>query len=136
MIATRIATKCAPWTVAALALAAVLSVPAPAAAQAAIQQCSSAEPDKTNLPPSDSPPLYRCLELVFHPIDQPSIDTDTYLFYIKNKQWSLRSQNLWVPYREDAFLEDFNALWRTPLYSTALSIIVFAGTCLPRSCTV
>lgn len=63
-------------------------------------------------PPASSPPLVRCLELQFHPVNQPLIDTQTYLYYIKTKG-SIPDQHLWVPYNEDQLQQDWSALWRT-----------------------
>src|SRR6187431_1451024 len=65
----------------------------------------------TRLPPKESPPLYRCAELQFHPVNESFVDGETYTHYIKAKP-SQRSQQNWVPYDEKAVLADFDSLWR------------------------
>jgi outer membrane protein insertion porin family len=91
-----------------LALAA-LSLPESATAQ--VQPCSAGE-TSPNLPPTGSAVLYRCAQVIFHPVNQSAIDPNTYDYHIKNR-WSLRSQNKWVPYDEQAIQADFWNLWRT-----------------------
>jgi outer membrane protein insertion porin family len=80
----------------------------PAMAQ---QPCSTIEPPNA-APPAGSPVLYRCAQVVFHPINQSAIDANTYDYHLKAR-WSLASQGKWVPYNEDAVLADFWNLWRT-----------------------
>src|SRR5262245_17526623 len=82
---------------------------APASAQ--VQPCTSVELGN-NLPPANSPPLLRCMEVVFHPDGSASVDLATYQYYLNPLQPSLRSQNKWVPYKEDDVLAAFDRLWR------------------------
>src|SRR5262245_9899964 len=96
------------FVIAGFALAA-LSLPEAAAAQ--VQPCSAGE-TSPNVPPTGSPVLYRCAQVIFHPVNQSAIDPNTYDYHIKNR-WSLRSQNKWVPYDEQAIQADFWNLWRT-----------------------
>jgi len=69
-------------------------------------------PEPSQLPPAGSPELYRCLQLIFHPVNQPSIPAETYAYYLRTLP-SVPSQNRWVPYDEDAIRADFDALWQT-----------------------
>jgi Surface antigen variable number repeat len=92
---------------------ALLGLSAPAVAQ--VIPCSTVE-KSANLPPTDSPPLLRCYELVFHPDGAQRVDNQTYLFYLSPVlQPSLRSQSKWVPYKKDDALTAFSRLWRTGL---------------------
>jgi hypothetical protein len=89
----------------------LLALSSPVSAQVA--PCTAAE-TSTNLPPAGSPPLVRCLELVFHPDAAPLIDSRTYLFHISPLvQPSLRSERKWVPYKTGDALKAFSQLWRT-----------------------
>jgi outer membrane protein insertion porin family len=84
--------------------------PAPAAAPAA----PGAQAPR--LPPPDSPPLVRYIQLTFPTQgDVPVIDARTYLFYIQT-QASRPSDGVWVPYTEkteQSLREDFKRLWAT-----------------------
>jgi outer membrane protein insertion porin family len=90
--------------------------PSPAAAPLRTEEPPAPEvqpcPEPTRLPPAGSPVLYRCLQFIFHPINQPSIPAETYAYYLRTLP-SAPSQDRWVPYNEDSILEDFDALWRT-----------------------
>jgi len=86
--------------------------PQTAAAPAPAVPCSTAEISK-NLPPAGSPPLVRCIQIVFHPEDSNSVDGETYNYYIKPFENSQRSINKWVPYNEDQPLAAFSRLLRT-----------------------
>jgi len=65
-----------------------------------------------NLPPAGSAPVLRCVEFVFHPINQPVIEVETYVFHLKTRP-SQPSQRLWVPYDEALIIADFWNLYRT-----------------------
>ena len=86
------------------------SAPAPAATPAAP---ASQAP---RLPPPDSPPLVRFIQLTFPTQgDVPVIDARTYLFYIQT-QASRPSDGVWVPYTEkteQSLRDDFKRLWAT-----------------------
>ena len=69
-------------------------------ARAQVVPCATSEISK-NLPPAGSPPLVRCIEIVFIPEGTQSVDSETYNYYIKPLEPSLRSQNKWVPYNEE-----------------------------------
>jgi len=84
----------------------LLSLAAPAMAQ--VEPC----PAPAQLPPAGSPELYRCVQLVFHPVNQSAIDAGTYQYHLK-APWSLPSQSKWVPYNEEGIQADFWNLWRT-----------------------
>jgi outer membrane protein insertion porin family len=101
-----------------LALAAV-AVAQPAAAQIAPcfdnEQAVAKQANldlATLLPPSGSPPLLRCWQLVFHPTNEPILTAETYQFRVKIAP-SLRSQRKWVPYDEEIVQADFWNLWRS-----------------------
>jgi hypothetical protein len=81
-------------------------------ARAQVIPCSGSEISK-NLPPAGSPPLVRCIEVVFHPEGTQSVDSETYNYYIKPLEPSLRSQNKWVQYNEEQALGAFSRLMRT-----------------------
>ena len=107
----KVALPAASGPVAASSLANITNYATPSSTSE-IQPCSAlAEPDKTNAPPADSPVLYRCVELRFHPDNQPLIDPMTY--YIRLKPTSLRSKKQWVPYNETNLEADFQSLWKT-----------------------
>ena len=63
-------------------------------------------------PPANSPPLVRCRVLQFHPVNQPLILPETYLYYIKTQN-SVPENHVWVPYNEDSLQADWTALWKT-----------------------
>ena len=67
------------------------------------------------LPPADSGPVIRTIELQFHPVNQSVIESETYLYYIQTRP-SSPSAGTWVPYdaqAEASLLEDFQRLWGT-----------------------
>lgn len=86
--------------------------PPVAPAQAATEPCANFEPDKTRLPAAGSSAIMRCLQIVFHPVNESIVDPETYAFYIKHP-FSVRSEGRFVPYDEEALLADFQSLWRT-----------------------
>ena len=101
-------------------LAAAGSVPAqdragssaPAAAAASVQPAGGQEAAR-RLPPADSPPLVRVIELAFPTQGSASvIEPQTYLYYIHTRP-SRPSEGVWVPYDEATVLEDFHRLWNT-----------------------
>nr|HPK72786.1 hypothetical protein [Vicinamibacterales bacterium] len=70
-------------------------------------------PAPTALPPPDSPPLVRTVEIAFPTQGNVSaIDPATYLFYIKTMP-SRPSAGVWSPYDSASVLEDFKRLWGT-----------------------
>ena len=87
-------------------------------ASAQVVSCAARGEVSANLPPTDSPPLVRCIETVFHPagsrvaVTDPMVDAQTYAFYIKTPP-SLRSQSRWSPYDESSLKNDFVSLIRT-----------------------
>jgi outer membrane protein insertion porin family len=87
-----------------------LLVATPARAQ--VTPCSAVEPTPPKLPPAGSPTLYRCAQVMAHPVDETLIDRDSYRYYLKAPR-SLMSQSQWVPYNEDAVLADGQGLWKT-----------------------
>jgi outer membrane protein insertion porin family len=74
------------------------------------QACPDVPADQQ--PPANSPPLVRCRLLQFHPVNQPLILPETYLYYIKTQN-SQPDKNIWVPYNEDSLQADWTALWKT-----------------------
>ncbi len=90
----------------------------PAAAPAA-QPPSPAPPASAGqgapspLPPPDSPPLVRLIELRFPKQGDVSVvEPQTYLYYI-HTQPSRSRDGFWSPYDEQAVLDDFKRLWAT-----------------------
>ncbi len=70
-------------------------------------------PASPTLPPRDSPPLVRYIEIAFPAQGNASyIDHETYLHYIQTVP-SRPSEGVWVPYDEKLPLEDFRRLWAT-----------------------
>jgi outer membrane protein insertion porin family len=68
-------------------------------------------PDSPPVPPRDSPPLVRIVEIAFPSQGNVSfIDPETYLHYIHTRP-SRPSEGLWVPYDEQTALADFRRLW-------------------------
>ena len=91
---------------------AVLAVPTPARGQVA--PAAPAQPAIT-LPPADSGPLVRFLELRFEPVNESLIEPQTYLYYIQT-QSSRGTDGVWIPFNEETeqtLLADFKRLWAT-----------------------
>jgi outer membrane protein insertion porin family len=66
------------------------------------------------LPPADSGPLLRNMELRFVPDNVFSVvPQETYLYYIRTRP-SDPGKGIWVPYNEADILADFDRLWTTP----------------------
>lgn len=69
------------------------------------------------LPPEGSPPLFRTLQLQFHPTDESLIEPQTYLYYMQSANLVSRpSAGVWQPFNEETeqvLLEDFKRLWAT-----------------------
>lgn len=65
------------------------------------------------LPPLDSPPLVRVIEIRFPTQGETSlVDPQTYLYYIRTAP-SRPSVGLWAPYDRQSVLDDFDRLWQT-----------------------
>ena len=65
------------------------------------------------LPPPESPPLVRTVEIAFPTQGNVSaIDPATYLFYIKTMP-SRPTAGVWTPYDSATVLDDFKRLWAT-----------------------
>ena len=97
------------------ALAAEAGAGAPAAPEAAAAQPGRQPPP---LPPEDSPPLLRTVQVAFPTQGNVSgIDPQTYLYYMEvPNHRSLPSQEKWVPYTaetETIIRGDFQRLWDT-----------------------
>jgi outer membrane protein insertion porin family len=88
------------------AIAVLLGCASPALAQ--VEPCPAA----INQPPLDSPLLFRCMSLVAHPINETTIDQNTYDYYIKTPRTVTRDMKF-VPYDEDSLQADFYRLWGT-----------------------
>ncbi len=86
--------------------AALLAWPAVASAQ--LLPC----PEPVSLPPADSPPLVRCMEIVAHPVNESNIPPETYQYYIKSQSSDSKAQR-WVPFNDETFKADFWNLWNT-----------------------
>ncbi len=63
-------------------------------------------------PPTESPTLFRCLELRFHPINEPIVPTETYVRYLQTLATDT-SRDRYVPYDETKIQADFWNLWNT-----------------------
>jgi len=88
---------------------------APAAAQTPTPPASPAPAAQTAppLPPPDSPPLVRVIELRFPKQGNiPVVEAQTYLYYI-HTQASRPRDGFWAKYDEQTVLEDFKRLWAT-----------------------
>src|SRR4051794_30469949 len=105
------------WFVGAGLMLGALLWSVPASAQQ-VTPCSTVEVSP-NLPPAGSPALVRCIEQQFHPTETNSVDSDTYGYYIKPFEASLRSQNKWVPYNEEQALAAFSRLMHTSFLDDA-----------------
>ncbi len=94
-----------PWVVGAEAQVPVAPV-APVAPQPAPAQTLP-------LPPVDSPPLVRMIQLAFPTQGNVSlVEPQTYLYYIQTRP-SRASEGVWTPYDEATVLADFTRLWDT-----------------------
>ncbi len=69
-------------------------------------------PDQASEPPLSSPPLYRCAEIVLHPVNETMLDPLTYGRQLRTP-WSRPSDALWAPYDEASIRADFWNLWNT-----------------------
>jgi outer membrane protein insertion porin family len=69
-------------------------------------------PEPANLPPTNSPVLLRCMELVAHPVNETIVEGQTYDYYIKSKRTD-STKRVFAPYDEDSIKADFWSLWRT-----------------------
>jgi outer membrane protein insertion porin family len=116
-----------------LTLAATVALSGPAAAQTPVQTPPVQTPPVPTPPPpggAQAPPVTQAplgpppgspmyinnIELRFHPDNHPSIDTATYLYYMKTKGSQFRNPEkptIWVPYDEAQILGDFQGLWKT-----------------------
>jgi outer membrane protein insertion porin family len=115
----------------ALAAALVLAAAEPALAQTpaasgAATICGVPVPPPANLPPAGSGPVIYQIAPCFQAQGNVSmVEPATYLYYIQTRP-SAPSQNVWVPYDEEAeakLREDFKRLWATN-FLTDLSIEV------------
>ena len=78
----------------------------------------AAQQAPASLPPPDSPPLFRNIELRFDAQGGASgVDANTYVYYMKVAEYvSDSTQGRWTPYDEtieQILLEDFRSLWET-----------------------
>jgi outer membrane protein insertion porin family len=80
----------------------------PSIALAQIAPC----PDQASEPPLSSPPLYRCAEIVLHPVNETMLDPSTYGRQLR-APWSRPSEGYWAPYTEESVRADFWNLWNT-----------------------
>ncbi len=100
-----------------MVMAAALAAPAwaqpPTPPAAAGQTQAAPQVQAPRLPPLDSPPLLRYIELRFPTQGNVSvIDPQTYQYYLKSRP-SRSSDGVWVPYDEQSVLADFKNLWGT-----------------------
>jgi outer membrane protein insertion porin family len=107
--------KSLQFFLAALAVA-VLSAPTTALAQAvpAVPAAPATQP-AVALPPANSGPVVRVIELRFEPVNESLIEPQTYLYYIQT-QSSRGSDGVWIPFTEQTeqtLLADFKRLWAT-----------------------
>lgn len=68
-----------------------------------------------SLPPPDSGPLVRSMELRFEPVNESLIEPQTYLYYIQTLP-SRPTDGVWIPFTEateQTLLADFKRLWAT-----------------------
>ena len=88
--------------------------PAMAGAMAQELGTDSAEtcPEPANLPPTGSPVLLRCMELVAHPVNETVVEGQTYDYYIKSNRTD-STKRVFAPYDEESIKSDFWSLWRT-----------------------
>jgi outer membrane protein insertion porin family len=93
---------------------AVEQLAAPPAAPAGPVQTPGVSPEPVRrLPPPDSPPLVRFIEIAFPTQGNVSvIEPQTYQYYIHTRP-SRSSDGTWVPYDEASVLADFKRLWAT-----------------------
>jgi outer membrane protein insertion porin family len=96
--------------------AASAQAPAPQAAAGGATICGNPVPPPVNLPPAGSGPVVYLLAPCFQAQGNVStVEPQTYLYYMQLRP-SQPSQNLWVPYNEQAeetMREDFKRLWAT-----------------------
>jgi outer membrane protein insertion porin family len=101
-----------------VAACAAMALAVPATARAQIAPAAPAAPaaqPAVTLPPADSGPLVRFIELRFEPINESLIEAQTYLYYIQT-QASRGSDGVWIPFNEQTeqtLLADFKRLWAT-----------------------
>ncbi len=108
------------WAIRACLAVALLLAARPASAQAptpAVTPPVSSQvepcPAPSKQPPANSPPLLKCIELVYHPDGNSSLEQGTYLYYMQRRIGSVSTTDSWVPYDEDEILADWQRLWNT-----------------------
>jgi outer membrane protein insertion porin family len=90
-----------------------LPAPAPAPVDSPAQAPGPSPEPPRRLPPPDSPPLVRFIEIAFPTQGNVSvIEPQTYQYYIHTLP-SRSSEGTWVPYDEASVLADFKRLWGT-----------------------
>jgi outer membrane protein insertion porin family len=95
-----------------LVLLAALAAP-DATAQGQPAAAGQAPQAPVRLPPADSPPLVRFIELAFPTQGGTSvIEPVTYLYYLRTRT-SSSADGRWEPYNEQSVIEDFRRLWNT-----------------------
>jgi outer membrane protein insertion porin family len=87
------------------------------AAPAAPPAAGAAQAPAAQPPTTATGPLFRTLQLEFHPINESIIEPVTYLYYIQAQNLVSRpSAGVWQPFNEQTeqmLLEDFRRLWAT-----------------------
>ena len=92
-----------------------LSVPGLLSAQVPVLPAPGSFPaaQATPQPPSGSEPVIRTIQIAFPTQGNvPSIEPQTYLYYIKTRP-SRPSEDVWLLYDEELLLDDFRTLWGT-----------------------
>jgi outer membrane protein insertion porin family len=64
-------------------------------------------------PPANSPPLLKCIEFVYEPDGNSSLEQGSYLYYMQRRMGSVSTTDSWVPYDEDEILGDWQRIWNT-----------------------
>ncbi|MEE3105358.1 MAG: hypothetical protein VX273_07320, partial [Acidobacteriota bacterium] len=92
-----------------------LSLPRLLSAQVPVLPAPGPSPaaQSTPQPPTGSEPVIRTIQIAFPTQGNvPSIEPQTYLYYIKTRP-SRPSEDVWLLYDEELLLDDFRTLWGT-----------------------
>ena len=92
-----------------------LSVPGVLSAQVPVLPSPGSSPavQTTPQPPTGSEPVIRTIQIAFPTQGNvPSIEPQTYLYYIKTRP-SRPSEDVWLLYDEELLRDDFRTLWGT-----------------------
>ena len=89
--------------------------PASSSGRSAAAQVEPCPPSRPNCPPSGSPALLRCMQMVAHPVNETMVErADLGRTTSKSKRPN-PAADTWAPYDEESIMADFWSLWKHQL---------------------